>query len=258
MPILIDGYNLISAVGIMGRGVGPGSLERARLALLNFLAESLDTNDIGRTTVVFDAKNAPAGLPRIVTHRGLTVHFASRYPDADSLIEELITKETSPRNLTVVSSDHRIQRAARRRRAIPIDSDVWYQGILNQRRRRQDTKKSKRAEAKPPVPLLEEDVDYWIRQFGGESAIEEFLAEKLCTKEEPPVSKSDKADPDADSSAAGENNPQAKKAKSNEDPFPPGYADDLLEKGDIDSDTYNPFPPGYGEDLENPGDLGNA
>jgi hypothetical protein len=37
----------------------------------------------------------------------------------------LIRKHSSPRALTVVSSDHRLHRAARRRRATPIDSDRW-------------------------------------------------------------------------------------------------------------------------------------
>ena len=113
MPLLIDGYNLLNVVGIIGRGVGPGSLERARLALLNFLAESLDSKEIGKTIVVFDSREAPWGLPRSVQHRGLAVQFASKYPDADCLIEELIQKESAPRQLTVVSSDHRLQRAAR-------------------------------------------------------------------------------------------------------------------------------------------------
>ncbi len=254
MSILIDGYNLISAVGIMGRGVGPGSLERARLALLNFLAESLDPRQVGRTTVVFDAKNAPTGLPRIVAHRGLSVRFASCYPDADSLIEELIVEESAPRNLTVVSSDHRIQRAARRRRAIPIDSDIWYQGVLNDRRRRQDARKSKKIEAKPPVPLLSEDVDYWIGQFGGESDLEQFLTDELGGTEKPPTSADGNNEPKT--AKKDEPGPKDSKRKSRSDPFPPGYADDLLTPGDLDSSTYNPFPPGYGEDLENPGDLG--
>ncbi len=42
MALLIDGYNLMHVAGIVGRGVGPGGLERSRLALLNFLAESLE------------------------------------------------------------------------------------------------------------------------------------------------------------------------------------------------------------------------
>ncbi len=193
MSLLIDGYNLLGAVGIIGRGVGPGSLERSRLALLNFLAESLDLKEIPQTTVVFDAHNPPPGLPLVTKHRGLTVRFASQYDDADSLIEELIRADSAPRRLTVVSSDHRLQRAARRRRAAATDSDVWYEQLVH--RRQQRSQQARNAPTRPLVPLLEEDVNYWIRQFGGESAL------KKLTEEEP--------------------------VEEPYNPFPPGYAEDL-------------------------------
>jgi predicted RNA-binding protein with PIN domain len=126
MALLIDGYNLLNATGI-GAGEGKGStLHRARLALLNFLARVLDPREAAHTTVVFDAQASPPGLPKVFVHHGLTVRFAARHVDADSLIEELILADTAPRRLTVVSSDHRVQRAARRRGARAVDSDVWY------------------------------------------------------------------------------------------------------------------------------------
>ncbi len=176
MSLLIDGYNLLYAIGLMPRGLGPDSLERARLALLNFLAESLTPEEIARTTVVFDAHDPPPGLPRTVRHRGITVQFASAYDEADTLIEELIRRDSSPRHLVVVSGDHRLHRAARHRRAKAVDSEAWYESTLRRRRRRH------RAEAetsnRPPVPLLEEDVDYWIRQFGGQSLLDAFVAQQ--------------------------------------------------------------------------------
>jgi predicted RNA-binding protein with PIN domain len=172
MPLIIDGYNLLNVVGIIGRGVGPGGLERARLALLNFLAESLEPVEVPKTIVVFDSREAPWGLPRAVVHRGLSVQYASKYPDADCLIEELIQKESAPRKLTVVSSDHRLQRAAKRRRARSVDSDVWYNEILYARRTRQEQDTTP---ARPPVPLLPKDVEYWLDQFGGEKGIEEWV-----------------------------------------------------------------------------------
>jgi hypothetical protein len=46
------------------------------------------------------------------------------------------------------------------------------------------------------VPLLEEDVNYWLRQFGGESALTELIK---------------------------------RETSSLENPFPPGYGEDLLE-----------------------------
>ncbi len=172
MPFLIDGYNVLHVVGIIGRGVGPDSLQNARSALLNFLAESLPPDEVLQTTVVFDARRPPPGLPRSLKHRGITVHFASQYEDADSQIEELILAHSSPRRLTVVSSDHRIQRAARRRKARAVDAEVWYAEVVRQRQERR--KKATETSARPPVPLLEEDVEYWIRQFGGKTLLDEL------------------------------------------------------------------------------------
>ncbi len=171
MPLLIDGYNLLHASGIMGRGVGPGGLERSRLAMLNFLAASLDPGELPRTTVVFDAHDAPRGLPRVVQHRGITVRFAEKYESADEQIEELIRTESAPRRLVVVSGDRRIQRAARRRKAKAVASDVWYAELV--RARRQRAQAGAETPDRPPVPLLEEDVNYWINQFGGDSLLKE-------------------------------------------------------------------------------------
>jgi len=236
MAILIDGYNLLHAAGIIPRGVGPGGLHRSRMALLNFLAESIDPGEVPRTTVVFDAWEAPWGMPRSMTHRGLTVLFASPDGDADAMIERLIRKESAPRRLTVVSSDHRLHRAARRRKATPVDSDVWYARVVQQRSDRHRTQPAE--PGKPPVPLLTEDVEYWYRLFGGESMEETLQAElwegapdaapvpREPAEQEPPV-----ADPLIDN------------------PFPPGYGEDLLEGADFD-DPFHPFPPGYGNDVD--------
>lgn len=135
MPILIDGYNLMYAAGIVGPGSGKGGLERSRAALARFVGESLDAAERGRAVVVFDAAGAPPGLPSSITLHGVAIRFAKGYRDADELLEELIALDNSPRRLTVVSSDHRIQRAARRRRATAVDSDVWYLGVLRKRNR---------------------------------------------------------------------------------------------------------------------------
>ena len=235
MTILIDGYNLLNAAGIMGRGVGPGSLERSRLALLNFLAESLDPGDLPRTTVVFDAHDPPRGLPRMAKHRGLTVRYSSQYDEADTQIEELIRADSSPRNLTVVSSDHRIQRAARRRKARAVDSDAWYDEIVRLRQQRLQAVSDR--DIRPPAPLLAEDVEYWIRQFGGQSLLKELAAEESAARQGTP----------SESEPSVEDPSQGRPPIDN--PFPPGYAEDLLEGDDLEGPA-NPFPPGYGEGPE--------
>ncbi|HUY34064.1 MAG TPA: NYN domain-containing protein [Pirellulales bacterium] len=164
MSLLIDGYNLLHASGIVGRGLGPGGLERSRLALLNFVAEAVDTRDLAHTIVVFDAANAPPGLPRSIMHRGLTVRFAAQYESADELIEELIRADSSPRRLTVVSSDHRLHRAARRRHARPIDSDRWYADMLRRRQGQGDMPQPSK-----PSGSTSDDIEFWLQQFGGDA-----------------------------------------------------------------------------------------
>jgi hypothetical protein len=197
MPLLIDGYNLMYAAGILGSGLGPGTLERRRLALLNFLAEALEPEELPQTTVVFDARDAPWGLKQSVRHRGILVRFATKYASADALIEELIRAASAPRRLVVVSADHEIQRAARRRRAKAVDSEAWYAALV--RRRQERNEAVPEPPDQPPVPLLQEDVNYWLRQFGGESLLGQ----------------------------SAENGPGD--GLDDENPFPPDYGKDLEE-----------------------------
>ena len=212
MPILIDGYNLLNATGIVGRGIGPGSLERSRLALLNFLAVSIDPRELPHTTVVFDAHDAPPGLPRVVEHRSITVRFAAKQETADELIATLIHTDSAPRRLVVVSSDHEIQRAARRRRSKTIDSDAWYAELIRTRRQREEA--SAEEPTQPTVPLLEEDVNYWLRQFGGESELTALMGRAA----------------DAGSRKSPESFETRSQDHPIENPFPPGYGEDLLRE----------------------------
>jgi uncharacterized protein len=184
MKLIIDGYNLLFAAGMIGTGIGPGSLARSRLALLNFVAESVAEDQRAGVIVVFDARGAPPGLPDRLVHRGVSVRFAPKHQEADELIEELVRIESAPRRLTVVSSDHRLQRAARRRRATAVDSDRWYEASLR-RRVRQPPPQAQKPSSPPGV----DEVAYWLEKF------EDVLADE----------------------------------KLNDDIFPPGYGEDVVE-----------------------------
>src|SRR5438477_11517341 len=111
MSYLIDGYNLLHAMGLLGGRVGPTGLEKARLGLMGLL-RAVYGEQAATVTVVFDAAHAPPGTPEAEDYQGIHVRFAVRQEQADDLIEALIHRESSPRQLTVVSDDHRIQRAA--------------------------------------------------------------------------------------------------------------------------------------------------
>ncbi|HZZ30008.1 MAG TPA: NYN domain-containing protein [Pirellulales bacterium] len=170
MSLIIDGYNLLNSTGIPSRGKGPGNLERARQALLNTLAESLVPEEVPRATVVFDASESPWGVAREQKHRGITVMFAAKDDDADSVIERLIAADSAPKRLTVVSSDHRLQKAAQRRRAVAVDSDVWFAQLLRDRAARLNANSpdaNPTADVpKPAGPLSPGEVEHWLRQFG--------------------------------------------------------------------------------------------
>jgi predicted RNA-binding protein with PIN domain len=158
MTLIIDGYNLLHASGVFGADRGPRGFEQSRAALLDMLVDLL--GDATRNTiVVFDAAQAPGGLPARHVHGGIRVWFAREYPDADSLIEELVEEDTAPGHLVVVSSDRRLQAAARRRRARAVGCDEWLAEAKAARRSR-DTKPEKPAAPGP------EGVDYWKKYFG--------------------------------------------------------------------------------------------
>jgi uncharacterized protein len=200
MALLIDGYNLLHMTGITGGG-GKDSWRRAREALLNLLAAALPNEQRLATTVVFDAASAPPGLPRKLNHHGLTVLYAAEYVDADALLEELIQDDTAPRKLVVVSSDHRVQRAARRRRATCFDSDLWYRQLWQTQVELMPSDQPGQSE-KPAVPLSPDEIEHWVAKFSPASA-----------------------DLDQEPANATENRQQLPLSN----PFPEGYAQDLLD-----------------------------
>jgi hypothetical protein len=112
----------------------------------------------------------------------------------------------------VVSSDHRIQRAARRRKASFLDSDIWFADAMRARARRRSVAAPP---AKPQPALSGDDVSYWVAEF----------AEGVPTEE--PTNAEPESDP--------KSKPKRKKSKPRKD--------------DVSIDDSNPFPPGYGEDL---------
>jgi hypothetical protein len=219
MPLIIDGYNLLHLSGMMPARLGPGGLERARLALVNLLSASLEAAERNQTCVVFDAANAPPGLPLEFTHRSIRVRFADPGKEADDVIEEMIRRHSTPKRLTVVSSDHRVQRAAQRRGARSAESGEWFDALIATRRRQpQASQDSPAVEHEMP-----RDVEYWLEYFGGESALAEW--ERLEVPADSPVLDEPS---EAEADEEGSEKPRPGEMPQLDDPFPPGYGDDLL------------------------------
>jgi hypothetical protein len=168
MNLLIDGYNLMYRAGLLPRRIGPGTLERARHALINLLLRHLPAEQIARTVLVFDAKDAPPDVPSEQQVGGLRVLFARDHDEADDLIEQLIRQESVPRRLLVVTSDQRLRTAARRRRAQAVKSEDWLDQLERDAATRRPTGP---AEPTPPPPqkeqpLSDEETAAWLQEFG--------------------------------------------------------------------------------------------
>ncbi|MGN6135590.1 MAG: NYN domain-containing protein [Aureliella sp.] len=189
---LIDGYNLLHATGAMPgqRGAEGGSrrpgrgeltLAQARERLLRQLAAGLTPDQRLATQVVFDAgRSSPRGESEVVSH-GLTVTYAVGFLEADDLLEQISRQHPQPQRLTVVSSDLRIQRTAKSRKARVVNCDQWLMELLD--RGSQQTSSGHEADSAPPAsvaqalespeppealrgPPTADEVARWMDEFG--------------------------------------------------------------------------------------------
>jgi predicted RNA-binding protein with PIN domain len=156
---LIDGYNLMHALG-MAPQPGGLTLERARMRFLDWLAVQAAAT-AGDTCIVFDSKNKRGEAEQV--YRDLRVQF-SHGQEADDLIEQMIRAETIPARLTVVSNDHRLQHAARRR-GCPAWTCSEYIDWLAAPKEKAENELGTAAVEKPPAPSGDE-IDEWLKRFG--------------------------------------------------------------------------------------------
>lgn len=206
---LIDGYNVLHVNGLLRSNVvGPGELENARNQLLNLLARQLDQPRRSRTTIVFDSQYPQ--LPQRWTSHDMLVEFAAEFQNADELIAILIRRHSAPKQLLVVSSDHEIQKVAKARGALTMDSDAWLDSLDDNAAGRHVGKATPSEEPKPSGERI--DVAFWKAELGVEAMSEELLQDP--TPENP----------------CGQRLPgPAANPEISESIFPPGYADDLFE-----------------------------
>jgi len=167
MRWLIDGYNVMHAAGIVDSKMTRHRFRNARKRFLDDLARSL-ADLASEATVVFDANQPPADFPIESNYRGITVVFALADADADARIERILAHHSTPKALTVVSSDRRVRQAATRRKARAIPADEFLDRlptIAFERRRSLDPAPDPEAVRREPT-LDDEERAYWQEVFG--------------------------------------------------------------------------------------------
>ena len=175
MPIdvLIDGYNLLHAAGLAKAKYAPGELERRRSRLLARLKDLLDPALLPRTIVVFDARINPPPTRPDPPAGPIVVIFAPRDREADDVVEELLARHSVPKQVLVVSSDHRLHKAARRRGATAIDSDQFLDQLEVDRLVNPGTRQRTSPPQKPPADDDTTDLDAELRRLAQEALASE-------------------------------------------------------------------------------------
>jgi len=172
MPVelLIDGYNLMHNAGFGHKSSGPGAFERARDRLLKRLQNSLSETERAHTSIVFDAQYAEQTDRRPLNLYGMTILFSPRGRQADDLIEMILAAHSHPQQVLVISSDHRLQRAARHARAGYLSSDSFLVELDGRKQESsEDTDESSHSRC-PNIPPEEqspgaEELDCWLVEF---------------------------------------------------------------------------------------------
>jgi predicted RNA-binding protein with PIN domain len=154
MALIVDAYNVLHCSHVLP--------ERYALVSARGLCWMLDRSAYrGRIAVVCDGAPKPTENTELDIGR-VELIYSGPNTDADTVIERLIEADTGPRDLLVVSNDHRIQRAARRRRAHVLGSEQFLRrlGRTMQRLDRTDTPPG------PEKPAGTADPEAWMRLFG--------------------------------------------------------------------------------------------
>ena len=116
----------------------------------------------------------------------ITVRFAGKGKSADDLIAELVEKSTTPKRLTVVSSDHAILKAARRRKCATLTSEEFLQHLVTDVQHRQILQRKKTVTRKPSSnTITAEQVGKWIALFDVDEAAVAAEAAKAMELDEP-------------------------------------------------------------------------
>ena len=156
MPVIIDGHNLLHAI----LKTGGGSEAISDVGLCRIIGSYFKlTGQKGE--IIFDG-TGPSDKSGFDYINSLEVFFAGLGTDTDTIIEDKIGASTAPKRLAIVSSDRRLRKAARARKATSVKSEVFWNNIQKQLNR-------KRANKEPMAKrqgLSESETKKWLEIFG--------------------------------------------------------------------------------------------
>lgn len=167
--LLVDAYNVLHVQGVL-----PAHLAGMEV---DGLARLLGVSRYARGRIVLVCDGAPprtsigggkkvagrSGRASHPTASGVEIVHAGGGHDADSYIEDFLERDSASRRWTVVSSDHRVQRAAITAGSRVLESTVFLRQLVQDDARPAPTPHPRLIHK---IPLAGLDVSLWIREFG--------------------------------------------------------------------------------------------
>lgn len=179
--LLVDTYNVLHVTGVL-----PPELAGLDVpGLVRLIGRSRYAERA--TTLVCDGGSSRDSGVRMGR---VSILFSGTEREADDLLEVLIDRYAPGAALTVVSSDKRVRKAARKRRAESLDSERFLQQLA--RDARAPIRKG------PPVfateiPLDPTSVGHWVREFGVGGWSPNVAGATPATRSDPPTEAADQS-----------------------------------------------------------------
>jgi len=152
---IIDGNNLLHTIHKVEEISSFSDIELCR-NLSAFLKRTGQSGEI-----IFDGAG-PRDTSPYDNIENLEVSFAGIGQDADSVIEEKIAVSTSPKRLNIISSDRRLRKAARTRKAASVKSEDFWINVTKQLNKKRPVKEPKEKRS----GLSESETEQWLDIFG--------------------------------------------------------------------------------------------
>lgn len=236
MPLLIDTYNVLHVTGVLP----PHLAGIDAHGLIRLLARSRYARQ--RITLVCDGVPPPHAA---ATEAQLPVNTQLIYTgpgrEADDEIDRLIRASSAPRRLTVVSSDRRVQQAAKRRKCRVFSSELLLKHLAEDASRPSRPSRALQRTRKPEVPLDDAQVLAWKALFGVDDA-----SSPPASAPRPPQNPSNQSPPSPphDHSKSPQNQP-------NSPPIPPSSPLNPHDNAPPSSPPPAPPPPDHPLDPDN-------
>ncbi len=162
MRYLIDGNNLMHALGMVRQGMNTHNWESAQRNLFDWLVARVLT--FGEVCVVFDFENRYSEKG---DYQGLEILAARPPQKADEVIQLLVKETLHPHALIVVSNDMDVRTSGKRKGVRGLRSFEFIDWVDNLPKKKAQQTQAKGAKSRSQVLSEEEDKEFWLKKFEG-------------------------------------------------------------------------------------------